>query len=111
MPAYSHQPQYGMSIDYFAGQTPPPSLVHAGPVKPVHVTGQAGQMGEMTDLTNALIVSLPIASTPCSVASSRINELKNSVPPLFSQESGSLHELIFDNVHVNSLERAPMSSI
>ena len=33
------------------------------------------------------------------------------MPPLFSQESGSLHELIFDNVHVNSLGRAPMSSI
>ena len=65
-PAYSQQPQYGMPIDYFAGQTPPPSSVHAGPVKPVHVTGQTGQTGEMTDLTNALVVSLSIASTPCS---------------------------------------------
>ena len=42
MPAYSQQPQYGMLIDYFAGHTPPPSSVHAGPVKPVHVTGQTG---------------------------------------------------------------------
>ena len=68
-------------------------------------------MGEMADLTDALVVSLPIASTPCSVASSRINELKYSVPPLLSQESGSPHESIFDNVHGNSLGRAPKSSI
>ena len=108
MPAYSQQPQYSMPIDYFAGQMPPPSSVHAGPVEPVHATGQAGQM---TDLTDALVVSLPIASTPCSVASSRINELKYSVPPLLSQESSSPHESIFDNVHGNSLGRAPMSSI
>ena len=83
-PAYSHQPQYGMPIDYFAGQTSPPSSVHTGPIKPVHVTGQTGQMGQMTDMTDALLVSLPIASTPCSADSSRINELKNSVPPLLS---------------------------
>jgi len=79
MPAYSQQPQYGMPIHYFAGQTPPPSSVHAGPVKPVHVTGQTG---EMTNLTNALVVSMSIASTPCSSAPSRMNELTNSVPPL-----------------------------
>ena len=42
MPAYSQQPKYGMPIDYFAGQMPPPSSVHAGPVKPVHATGQTG---------------------------------------------------------------------
>ena len=29
MPAYSQQPQYSMPIDYFAGQMPPPSSVHA----------------------------------------------------------------------------------
>ena len=108
MPAYSQQPQYGMPIDYFAGQMPPPSSVHAGPVKPVHATGQAGQM---TVLTDALVVSLLIASTPCSAAPSRINELTNSVTPLFSQESGSPHEPIFDNVHGNSLGCAPMNSV
>ena len=74
-PAYSHQPQYGMPIDYFAGQTPPPPSVHAGPVKLVHVTGQTGQTGQLTDPTDAFVVSLPIASTPYSAAPSRINEL------------------------------------
>ena len=111
MPAYSQQPQYGMPIHYFAGQTPPPSSVQAGPVKPVHVTGQTGQTGQMTDLTDALVVSLPIASTPCSAAPSRMNELTNSMSPLLLQESGSPHEPIFDNVYENSLGRAPVSSI
>ena len=100
-----------MSIDYFAGQTPPPPSVHAGPVKLVHVTGQTGQTGQLTDPTDALVVSLPIASTPCSADSSRINELENSVPPLFLQESGSPHKPIFDNAHGNSLGRALMNSV
>ena len=65
----------------------------------------------MTDLTNALVVSLPIVSAPCSADSSRINELENSVPPLFLQESGSPHKPIFDNAHGNSLGRAPMDSV
>ena len=109
MTAYSHQPQYCMPMDYFAGQTRPPLSVHAGQVKPVHVTSQTGQMGQLTDPTDALVVSLPIASTPCSAAPSRINELTNSVPPLLSKESGSPCEPIFDNVHENSLGHAPMS--
>ena len=103
MPAYSQQPKYGMPIDYFAGQMPPSSSVHARSVKLVHVTGQTGQTGQMTDLTDALVVSLPIASTPCSAAPSRITELTNSVPPLLSQKSGSPHEPIFNNVYENSL--------
>ena len=70
-----------------------------------------GQTGQMTDQTGALVVSLPIASTPCSAAPSRINELTNSMPPSLSQESGSPHEPIFDNVHENSLGRAPMNSV
>ena len=70
MPAYSHQPQYGMPMDYFAGQTPPPPSVHVGPVKPVHETGQTGQMGQLTDPTDALVVSLPIVSTTCLAAPS-----------------------------------------
>ena len=65
-PASTQEASYAMPMTYFVGQTPPPSSVHAGPVKPVHVTGQTGQTGEMTDLTNALVVSLSIASTPCS---------------------------------------------
>ena len=57
------------------------------------------------------MVSLPIASNPCLAAPSRINELTNSVLPSLSQESGSPHEPIFDNVHGNSLGRAPMNSV
>jgi len=75
-PASAHQPQHGMPMGYFVGQTPPPSSIHTGPVQVI------GQTGQMTDQTGALVVSLPIASTPCSAAPSRINELTNSVPPL-----------------------------
>ena len=100
-----------MPIDYFAGQTPSPSSVHAGPVKPIHVTGQTCQMGQLTNPTDALVVSLPIASTPCPAAPSRINELKNSVPPLLSKESGSPCEPIFVNVHRNYAGHAPISSV
>ena len=57
------------------------------------------------------MVSLPIASTPCSAAPSRINELTNFVPPLLSKESGSPCEPISDNVHECPLWRAPMSSV
>ena len=73
--------------------------VHVGLVKQVHETVQTSQMGQLTDPTDALVVSLPIASTPCSAAPSRINELTNSVPPLLSQKSGSPHEIIFENVY------------
>jgi len=99
--ASSKQPQYSMPMDYFVGQTPPPSSFHTGPVKPVHVTGQTGQTSQMTDSTDALVVSLPIVSIPC-LAASRINELTNSVPPLPSHESGFLHEPISNNVHKKS---------
>jgi len=31
-PASAHQPQHGMPMGYFVGQTPPPSSIHTGPV-------------------------------------------------------------------------------
>ena len=39
-PASTQEASYAMPMTYFVGQTPPPSSVHTGPVRLVHVTGQ-----------------------------------------------------------------------
>ena len=57
------------------------------------------------------VTSTPNTSTPCSATPSRTNELTNCVQAFPSQKSDSPHEPIFDNVHGNSLGRAPMSSV
>ena len=104
LPKSIQQPPYGMPMNYFAGQTPPPRALQpstAGPVRPVQQTGQTG----------SLVVSPPIVSIPCSAVPTRMNELTNSVPPLSSQEFGFLYKPISDNVHENPLGRAPKSSV
>ena len=98
------QPLYGMPMNYFAGQTPPPQASQpstAGPVRQVQQTGQTGSS----------VVTSPIVSIPCSAVPSRMNELTNSVPPLLSQESGFLYDPISDNVHEHPLGRALVSSV
>jgi hypothetical protein len=76
-PKSVQQPLYGMPMNYFAGQIPPPRVSQpstAGPDRPAQQIGQTG----------SLVVSPPIISIPCSTVPSRMNELIDSVPPLLS---------------------------
>ena len=107
-PASVPEPLYGMSTNYFAGQTSPLQLVQpnmAGPVRPVRQTGQTAVM------VVSPVTSTPNTSTLCSAILSRTNEMTNCVQPSPSQESGSPHEPIFVNVHENSAGHAPISSV
>ena len=97
-PASVQEPLYGMPTNYFAGQTSPLQLLQpnvAGPVRPVQHTGQTGASAVSP------VTSTPNMSTLCSAILSRTNEMTNCVQPSPSQESGSPHEPIFNNLHGN----------
>ena len=87
---------YGMRLNSFPGQTPPPSTVHAPSVQPVQSTGQTGaggQTGHMTGLTDLTgqysSPPAPHTSISRSAAPSRTGEMVLHTGPHATSQQGS----------------------
>jgi hypothetical protein len=86
--AQTINPQYGMSLNYFAGQTPPPPFGQNRPVRPMGPTGQTGA-GAMVPFPSSPepIVTIP----PVQAASGRFGgntSIAQGVPIMVPFETG-----------------------
>src|SRR6185312_12501474 len=66
-PEFTSEPLYGMPLNSFLGQTPPPSIVHTTPAGPVPQTGQTSPTDYQTGQTGYSVLSpMPLETIPGS---------------------------------------------